>query len=162
VTLPLMALPNAGFGLRNEEATEQSAIHRPQSTILAGVRVLVVDDQEDARELLRLALTRRGAEVRVGATARAALDILGQWRPDALVSDIGMPDEDGYELMRQVRALPAERGGQIPAVALTGYASAKDAKRALAAGYQMFVPKPVDLPELVTAIARLAGRFGKI
>ena len=162
VTLPLMALPNADFGLRNEDVAKQSAIHLPQSTILAGFRVLVVDDQEDARELLRLALTMRGAEVRVGATAREALDILDQWQPDVLVSDIGMPGEDGYGLIRQVRALPAERGGQIPAVALTGYASDKDATRVLEAGYHMFAPKPVDLAELAVEIARLAERTGKI
>jgi CheY-like chemotaxis protein len=120
------------------------------------VRVLVVDDESDARELLKLALVTRGAEVRVGASASDALDIMGQWRPDVFVNDIGMPDEDGYELMRKVRALPAERGGQTPAVALTGYFSVNAAKRSLAAGYQIFMPKPVNLTELATAIARLA------
>ncbi|HKQ74714.1 MAG TPA: chemotaxis protein CheB [Blastocatellia bacterium] len=162
VKLPLMALPNADFGLRNGDVAKPSAVHRPQSAILAGLRVLVVDDQEDVRELLRLALTLRGAEVRVGATAREALDILDKWQPDVLVSDIGMPDEDGYGLIRQVRALPAERGGQIPAVALTGYASDKDAARVIEAGYQTFAPKPVDLAELAAEIARLAERTGKI
>jgi PAS domain S-box-containing protein len=156
VTLPLMASPNADFGLLNKDAAEQSAI-------LTGLRVLVVDDNSDARELLRVALTRRGAEVRVGDTARAALDILKQWeqwQPDVLVSDIGMPGEDGYDLIRQVRSLPDDRGGQIPAVALTGYASAKDSARILAAGYQMFVSKPIDLAELVTVITSVIKHFG--
>jgi signal transduction histidine kinase len=162
VTLPLMASPNADpsnaeRGVRSVGPTsEQSATRNPQFAILEGLRVLVVDDEPDARELLKLALATRGAEVRVGASASDALDIMGQWRPDVLVNDIGMPDEDGYELMRKVRALPAERGGQTPAVALTGYFSVKSANRALAAGYQIFMPKPVNLTELATAIARLA------
>ncbi len=156
VTLPLMILRSADFGLRNEDTVDE------QSTIPTGLRVLVVDDDQDSRELLRLWLTESGAEVKVSATAREALDLMEQWQPEVLVSDIGMPDEDGYELMRQVRALPAERGGQVPAVALTGYARLEDQRRALAAGYQIFVPKPVDLPGLVAAIARLAGRTGKI
>jgi CheY-like chemotaxis protein len=95
-------------------------------------------------------------------SVREALDILDQWQPDVLVSDISMPDEDGYGLIRQVRALPAESGGQIPAVALTGYASDKDATRVLEAGYHMFAPKPVDLAELAAEIARLAERTGKV
>jgi signal transduction histidine kinase len=162
VTLPLMVSPNADTsnaecGVRSVGSTsEQSATRNPQFAILEGVRVLVVDDESDARELLKLALVTRGAEVRVGASASDALDIMGQWRPDVFVNDIGMPDEDGYELMRKVRALPAERGGQTPAVALTGYFSVNAAKRSLAAGYQIFMPKPVNLTELATAIARLA------
>ncbi len=146
VTLPLIALSNSDYEPQNKDSTEQSAI-------LTGLRVLVVDDSSDARALLRMALTHRGAEVRIGDSVRAALDILKQWRADVLVSDIGMPDEDGYDLIRQVRSLPVDRGGNIPAVALTGYASAGDSARILAAGYQMFVPKPIDLDELVGVIA---------
>jgi CheY-like chemotaxis protein len=134
-----------------------------QSAILTGLRILVVDDNLDARELLRMALTRLGAEVRVGATVHAALDILKQWeqwQPDVLVSDIGMPGEDGYDLIRQVRSLPDDIGGQIPAVALTGYVSPKDAARVLATGYQMFVPKPIDLAELLAVITGLIEHFG--
>jgi PAS domain S-box-containing protein len=156
VTLPLMALRNVDFGLRNEEEVDE------QSAILTGLRVLVVDDELDARELLRWALTQDGAEVRTVTSAAEALDILSQWQPEVLVSDIGMPGEDGYKLIRQVRALPADRGGQVPAVALTGYARLEDQRRALAAGYQIFVPKPVELDELASEIARLAGRTGKI
>jgi CheY-like chemotaxis protein len=119
--------------------------------------VLVVDDDRDTREMLSLSLTLGGADVRAGATAREALEILDQWKPDVLVSDIGMPCEDGYDLMRKVRSLPAARGGQVPAAALTGYASSEDATRARAAGYQMHVPKPIIQAELVAAVASLAA-----
>jgi CheY-like chemotaxis protein len=108
----------------------------------------------DARELLKLALTRPGTIV------RARLDILEQWQPDVLVSDIGMPGEDGYDLTRQVRSLPDDRRGHIPAVVLTGYATSKNAAHVLAAGHQMFVPKPIDLTELVAVIASIAKHFG--
>jgi two-component system CheB/CheR fusion protein len=156
VTLPLMTSSYSDFGLRSKDAAEQSAN-------LTGLRILVVDDNQDALRLLSLALTRLGAEVRVGATVRAALDVLKQWeqwQPNVLVSDIGMPGEDGYDLIRQVRSLPDDRGGQIPAVALTGYASPKDAARVFAAGYQMFVPKPIDLAELVAVIRNVFEQFG--
>jgi two-component system CheB/CheR fusion protein len=159
VRLPLRALRNADFGWRNEAAVED------QSGIVTGLRVLVVDDDEDSRELVSLALTEGGAEVRTAASVAEALVILNQWkqwRPDVMVSDIGMPGEDGYEMIRQVRALPAERGGQVQAVALTGYARLEDRRRALAAGYQMFVTKPVEKDELAAAIARLAGRTENI
>jgi CheY-like chemotaxis protein len=152
-----MTLSISDFGFRNNDMAEQSAI-------LTGLRILVVDDNLDARELLRMALTRLGAEVRVGATVHAALDILKQWeqwQPDVLVSDIGMPGEDGYDLIRQVRSLPDDRGGHIPAVAVTGFASTKDAARALAAGYQMFVTKPIDLRELMVIIRSLTKDFTK-
>jgi CheY-like chemotaxis protein len=146
-------MAGADSKLRNKDVSGQS-------TILTGLRILVVDDNLDARELLRLALTRHGAEVRIGATVRDALDILDQWQPDALVSDIGMPGEDGYDLIREVRSLPDDRGGQTPAIALTGYASSKDAARVLAAGYQMFVSKPIDMIELVAVITSVIEHFG--
>jgi two-component system CheB/CheR fusion protein len=156
VALPLMTSSYSDFGLRSKDAAEQSAN-------LTGLRILVVDDNQDARRLLSLALTKHGAEVRIAATVRAALDVLKQWeqwQPDVLVSDIGMPDEDGYDLIRQVRSLPDDRGGQIPAVALTGYVSEREVARMLAAGYQMFVPKPIDLAELVTVIRGVFEQFG--
>lgn len=155
VRLPLRAMRDADSGSRKDAAAES------QSGTITGLRVLVVDDDEDALELSRLVLTDDGAEVRIAASAEEALDILkqwDQWRPDVLVSDIGMPGEDGYELIRQVRALPVDRGGQVPAVALTGYASLEDQKRALAAGYQLFMTKPVEREDMAVAIARLAGR----
>jgi CheY-like chemotaxis protein len=136
-------------------ASEQRAVRNPSSEILAGLRVLVVDDERDARELLTIALTQGGAEVRTSTTAREALEVLDQWKPHVLVSDIGMPTEDGYEMIRKVRALKPEHGGAIPAVALTGYASEQDAARARAAGYQLHIPKPVSPDELMANVARL-------
>ena len=104
--------------------------------------------------------TKHGAEVRVGATVHEALEVLEQWKPDVLVSDIGMPDEDGYDLIRQVRSLPDDRGGQIPAIAVMGFTSTRDAASAIAAGDQMFVIKPIDLSELVAIIRSLTQHFG--
>jgi PAS domain S-box-containing protein len=125
---------------------------------LEGLRVLLVDDEVDTRELFRVALGRCGAEVLTAGSARDALDAIEESRPDLLISDIGMPGEDGYELIRRVRALPAERGGKIPAIALTAYARTEDRLRALRAGYQMHISKPVELAELVAVIASLIRR----
>jgi two-component system CheB/CheR fusion protein len=124
---------------------------------LNGVRVLAVDDEADARELLRAILSQCGAEVTVTASVREALDALQQDRFDVLVSDIVMPDENGYGLIRKVRALDAERGGQIPALALTAYARIEDREAAIAAGYQQHAAKPIEPAELAAAVATLAG-----
>jgi CheY-like chemotaxis protein len=121
----------------------------------------VVDDEADARELVMTILKQYGVEVTAVATARQALEVLQQSQPNVLVSDIGMPDEDGYALIRQVRALDAEQGGQIPAVALTAYARAEERIRALAAGFQLHIPKPVNPEELAAVVANLVGRTGK-
>ncbi len=125
---------------------------------LDGVRVLVVDDEPDTRELLKAALGQSGAEVTaVGSTAEA-LDAVRAAPPDLLISDIGMPDEDGYELIRRVRALPDEQGARVPAIALTAYARVEDRMHALRSGYQMHVPKPVEMAELVAVAASLVQR----
>jgi len=123
---------------------------------LKGIRVLVVDDEADARETLREILEHCNAEVLTAASAEEALDVLPRWRPDVLLSDIGMPDEDGYQLIRRVRALPAEDGGHIPAAALTAFARGEDRRRALRAGFQMHVSKPVEVQELAAVVASLA------
>ena len=125
---------------------------------LDGLRVLVVDDEDDTRELLRVGLTQCGAEVSTASSAAEALEALAREMPEVLISDIGMPDEDGYELIRRVRALAPEGGGRVPAVALTAYARAEDRLRALRAGYQMHLSKPVELAELTSVIASLARR----
>jgi PAS domain S-box-containing protein len=122
---------------------------------LDGVCVLVVDDDPDALEMLRYVLHSRGATVRIAASAQAALETLDQWRPDVLVCDIAMPDQDGYELIAQVRSRGEERGGNLLAIALTAYARAEDRTRALNAGYQMHVSKPVDPAELINVLANL-------
>ena len=125
---------------------------------LAGVSVLVVDDELDARELVGESFRGVGATVHLAASARQALQLISSVRPHVLVSDIGMPHEDGYTLIRQVRQLPAERGGQTPALALTAYARVEDAERAFDAGYQRHVAKPVDPLLLVDLVAGLLGR----
>lgn len=156
VTLPLLAVDRAGVGAERGFLFAGSAISSP-SAILRNLRVLVIDDEEDARELLNIALTQSGAEVKTAATVRAALDILRQWKPNVLVSDIGMPGEDGYDLIRTVRALESETGEAVPALALTGYASAEDAARARVAGYQTHMAKPVSPSDLVVAVASLVA-----
>lgn len=125
---------------------------------LEGARVLVVDDDSDSREMLNAALTAYGAEVRTCASSREALTTLKKWLPDFLLSDIGMPGEDGYNLIQHIRELPVELGGNIPALALTGYATLGDHHRALEAGYQMHLAKPVELGRLAAMAARLLER----
>jgi CheY-like chemotaxis protein len=125
---------------------------------LDGLRVLVVDDEPDTRELLKAGLGRCGAEVTAAGSAAEALAAISGGAPDLLISDIGMPDEDGYDLIRRVRELPAESGGRVPAIALTAYARTEDRLQALRAGYQMHVPKPVEMAELVAVAASLSRR----
>jgi PAS domain S-box-containing protein len=128
---------------------------------LQGLKLLIVDDEADARELLQTMLMPCGAEIITAASAVEALERLQQDKPDLMVSDIGMPDEDGYALIRKIRVLPADEGGRIPAIALTAYARSEDRVRALSLGYHLHVPKPVELEELAFAIASLSGRVGK-
>jgi len=125
---------------------------------LAGVRVLVVEDEADTRDLLAAALGHSGAEVDPAASADEAMAALRRHRPDVLICDIGMPGEDGFALLARVRALAAEDGGLVPAIALTAYARSDDRRRVLAAGYQVHLSKPVDPDELISAVARMAGR----
>jgi len=129
------------------------------SSSLKGLRVLVVDDEEDARQIISSLISRTGAEVMACESAREALVMLEQWKPDVLMSDIAMPEEDGYSLINKVRALPAEKGGHIPAAAFTAYARDEDRKRALAAGFQMHIPKPISGGQLLSMVARLAGKL---
>ena len=128
---------------------------------LQGLKVLVVDDEPDTRELIEEVLKECGSEVITSQSAAEALAALEEHKPDILISDLGMPDEDGYSLISKIRALPAEQGGQIPAAALTAYARAEDRMRVLRSGFQFHLPKPVDSAELVTVIASLAGRAYK-
>ena len=189
VRLPLTELRNADSGLRIEEqgrsatatltpaertpagaqpsepvsANPQSAIHNPQSEILAGLRVLVVDDDQDTLLMLGKTLERYGALTQARETAAAALDALAGERFDVLVSDIGMPVEDGYALIRRLRTREVESGArQLPALALTAYARKEDRDAALAAGYQAHVAKPVAPAELVEAVALVTGRAAKV
>jgi PAS domain S-box-containing protein len=132
-----------------------------RSAALAGLRILIVDDEYDTREVLRTMLTRYGAETRSAESASEALRTFVEWKPDVLVSDIGMPVEDGYDLIAKVRALPADQGGAIPAIALTAFASGQDRQRALSNGFHTHLTKPVEPVELAQVIARAAGRDEK-
>ena len=125
---------------------------------LDGLRILVVDDESDTRELLRQGLEYCGAKVRVAASAAEALQALTGSYPDILISDIGMPQVDGYELIRQIRQRPKEHGGKVPAIALTAYTRTEDRLQAMRAGYDMHVPKPVELAELVAVAATVVRR----
>ncbi|HVF42870.1 MAG TPA: ATP-binding protein [Pyrinomonadaceae bacterium] len=163
ITLPVAAVRVAasrgtGSGPLREAGGKRPAASPAVGKPLSGVRVLVVDDQPDARELLALVLERAGAAVRTAATADAAVNLLRAEPADVLVSDIGMPGEDGYKLVGRVRALPASEGGRVPAVALTAYATEEDRRRALDAGFEEHVSKPVEPSALVAAVAALAAR----
>jgi PAS domain S-box-containing protein len=125
---------------------------------LEGLRVLCVDDETDARELLFAALSQYGASVKTAASAREALEILRHWKPDVILSDIGMPDEDGFSFINKLRALSHNEGGNIPAAALTAYAGIEDRKQILAAGFQTYVAKPVETAELAAIVADLAEK----
>jgi CheY-like chemotaxis protein len=125
---------------------------------LDGVRVLVVDDHGDARDLLTAVLDERGAEVHAVGSVGDALAVLRTTWVDVLLTDIGLPNASGYDLIRDVRALEREHGGQLPAIALTAYAGPDDRERALAAGFVSHVTKPFVPDDLVVAVARATGR----
>jgi signal transduction histidine kinase/ActR/RegA family two-component response regulator len=154
VTLPLM-LPSARSASAAGESVKDAAA---QARSLAGVRVLVVEDECETRNLLTTMLESHGASVLKAASAVEALRTLHQSRPNVLLSDIGMPETNGYELIRLVRSLPAEAGGRIPAVSVTAFAREEDRERSLAAGFQRHICKPVMPDELVAVVANLAGR----
>ncbi len=125
---------------------------------LLGVKVSVIDDETDARELIKRILTRCQASVTTAATAREGLEFLKKERPDVIISDIGMPEKSGYQFIQEVRHLPEESGGKTPAVAVTAFARSEDKISAINAGYQEYLTKPVDPPELIVAICKLVGR----
>jgi CheY-like chemotaxis protein len=124
---------------------------------LDGVRLLVVDDDDDSRDLIGIMLADQGATVSSAASAEDALRLFAESPPDVLLSDIGMPDINGYSLIRRIRSLAGDRGGKTPAIALTAYARPEDAERAFAAGFQAHVTKPVDPDRLAAVVANLAG-----
>lgn len=170
VILPLMSLSELE-GLA-EELPEVSAhllaMRRQQNgdgdtnadlnpELLSGLRVLTVDDQQDTRELITLALARYGAEVKASDSAAMALQMIKDWKPHVVVSDIGLPGTDGYDFMRQLREIEGD-GERIPAIAVTGYAGAIDESKALDAGYEVHLSKPIELNKLVSVIARVSHR----
>jgi signal transduction histidine kinase/ActR/RegA family two-component response regulator len=160
VRLPLMPAAAAEPATRAEaEATERPG-SMASSPSLEGVRVLVVDDDLVAVDLTREILMRAGAQVWGCTGGTEALPMLQQCRPDVLVSDIEMPNQDGYALIRRIRALESDRGGRTPAVALSAYSRPEDRIRSLMAGFNIHVSKPVEPSELITVVASLTGRVG--
>jgi signal transduction histidine kinase/ActR/RegA family two-component response regulator len=137
-----------------KERTTSENSHR-----LNGVRVLLVEDNLDTLEMLKFIFNEAGAEVVTATSVDKALEALDRFKPDALVSDIAMPDRDGYDLIREIRAREPERGGKIPAVAVTAYARAEDRVRVLASGFQMHIAKPIDPDELIAVVSSLTGHI---
>ncbi|MBD2314319.1 response regulator [Desertifilum sp. FACHB-1129] len=161
VHLPLMAIhppPESETTERVHPTANPDTETSDFNIRLDGVRVLVVDDELDARDLLLTVLQMAGATVSVAASAQEAIALLNDWQPSAIVSDIGMPGDDGYTFIRQARSLWAQRQQKpIPAIALTAYARDEDRRKALLAGFQMHLPKPVNPCELVVVVASLTG-----
>jgi PAS domain S-box-containing protein len=141
------------------EETSGSSSETPD---LTGLRVLVVDDEPDTLETLCMILNRHGAKVCAASSCADALEAFREWKPNVLISDLGMPGEDGFALIGKVRALVPEQGGNIPAVALTAYVREEERRRALDAGYQTHIPKPVDPNTLASAVAGLAKHAKRI
>ena len=154
VSIPARALQS----LEYSHSLEPGSSNPGFDPTLIGLRLLVVDDEADARFLLQTLLTNCGAEVRCAATTQEALSIADEWKFEVLISDIGMPKEDGYELIRRIRARSPEAGGRVPAIAVTAYARPEDRFRALSAGFQSHISKPIDQTELLRAISSVSGR----
>jgi CheY-like chemotaxis protein/two-component sensor histidine kinase len=158
-----VTLPMAQARPRLRESDAPRFTPRPSPTLLRApsleaVRVLIVDDDRDTLEVVKQLLEQAGAEVTAATSAEEALAALRRTPHDVLLSDIGMPGQDGYELIRRVRTLAPEQGGTVPAAALTAFAQGDHRQQALSAGYQLYLPKPIEPSELTAAVARLAGR----
>jgi CheY-like chemotaxis protein len=159
----IVSLPLAP--IRSNERREQHSESLKHPTLnlehvrLPGVKVLVVDDEPDARELLRRVLSQCDAEVTTAGTGQEGLELIRTGKPDVIVSDIGMPGMDGYEFMREVRRLLPSDDGRIPAIALTAYARSEDRTKAMLAGYQVHVAKPIEPQELVVTVGSLVRRI---
>jgi signal transduction histidine kinase/ActR/RegA family two-component response regulator len=164
VTLPAMIIPQPPSDPEPLSSIVETKGRVEASPSLEGLQILVVDDEADALELLSTILQKYGADVIAVASVKQALTIIEtatDRSPDVLVSDIGMPDEDGYSLIRKLRQLEAQQGGKLPAIALTAYAGSDDRRQALLAGFQMHLTKPVDADELVAVVASLTGRTSR-
>jgi PAS domain S-box-containing protein len=159
VRLPLAPIipPNESNEARSEATGLQEARKETKPPSLVGVRILAIDDLQDTRDMLRNVLAHYGADVTTASSAVEGLAVMAGWRPDVIVCDIGMPGEDGYSFIARVRNLEPVQGGKIPAIALTGYVRVEDRMRSLEAGYQMFVPKPVEADELAASIVTVCA-----
>lgn len=157
VRLPVSPLLSATLGVPQVPATQEERLKLPLAEGLRGLRALVVDDEPDARELIGYLLETCGTEVRLAESAAGALEVLGTYTPDVIISDIGMPEEDGYALIRSIRTLVHEDKRSVPAIALTAFARNEDRTRALVAGFNLHIAKPVEPSTLVRAILDLVG-----
>lgn len=161
VTFPLLLqqfATEADFENTKDSLPQDGNANRSQTMNLDGLRILIVDDDESARDAISLHLKSLGAEVRTVGSASEALEIFVKFKPSILVSDIAMPDEDGYSLIRKIRLLATNKGGRVPALALSAYAASEDGKEALAAGYQAHIAKPVEAHELGRVILSLSAK----
>jgi CheY-like chemotaxis protein/anti-sigma regulatory factor (Ser/Thr protein kinase) len=159
VTLPLMAdtakQPTEAAATRDGG---NNGVPKRLLRALDGLRILVVDDEADSRELVSAILTRCGSDVNCCGSAAEGMKAVKNWKPDLLVSDIGMPVEDGYSLIAKLRKLRSKRAREMPAVALTAYATKEDKARTLASGFQVHVAKPIEPEALIISIAKAIGR----
>jgi signal transduction histidine kinase/ActR/RegA family two-component response regulator len=153
--LPIALMHTPQTPERAHPTAESPSADLSPDVSVAGLRVLAVDDDVDTLETLMSLLQQYGADVRTASSAAGALAVLDVWTPDLIISDIGMPTEDGYSLIRKIRARPPERGGQVPALALTAYARVEDRLQVLAAGFQMHLPKPIEPSELLAVVSSL-------
>jgi CheY-like chemotaxis protein len=157
IRLPLVDSTTRDSKLDEAKIVAASRANQSQQ-LLSGLRVLVVDDDADTLQLMTTALTSRQAKVTAVSSAGEAIEAIKASRPDVLVSDIAMPDEDGYGLIRRIRSLEDQSSSVIPAVAITAYAKEEDRHKALSSGYQIYLAKPIELTELVSVVARAARR----
>jgi len=157
VRLPVMITPSLNLEPDREHPTAGGSLQSVKSPPVGGLRILVLEDETDARDVIATILGKAHAEVKTVSNAPAALKLLDEWSPDVLLSDVGLPQMDGYAFIRAVRARPAKEGGRVPAAALTAYARPEDRLRILSAGFQMHVPKPIQPAELLTVVATLAN-----
>jgi hypothetical protein len=161
VALPLAVTRHEESKGQQREATKSTALMGRRRIILEQLKVLIVEDEPDARHLISRVLSDAGAQVFAAESADEGMRKLRQHRPDILISDIGMPQKDGYMFMREVRSLAEDEGGKTPAIALTAFARSDDRTRAMIAGYQVHMSKPIEPIELVATAASLVGRTGK-
>ena len=162
VSIPLAAEAENGSATDDVQAAPRKpdsfTAHAADLSELRGIRVLVVDDDPDTLEILCIMLTQFHVEVAAAASSEEALKLFEKWRPDVLISDLAMPVEDGFTLIRKIRAMTAEQGGNTPAAALTAYAREEDSNAALAAGFHSHVAKPIDPKMLAAAVSDLLRR----
>jgi len=158
VSLPLLNVERAASTTTAIPSLEGAPVEAKERSPLSGLRILVLDDQSDTLLMMQPMLESFGAQVACASCVTDAVPLVRTWKPTVILSDIGMPEEDGYAFLQKLRALPADQGGATPAIALTGYVRVEERERALAAGFQMFVPKPVIAGELVDAITTVLAQ----